>query len=79
MELATYFLSGSPPTTTAREAFIRVHVTEGVRPTGCLAVYLPSETQRIVGGRDLLRFNAGLTKQPTCRSFAQRPVERTGR
>jgi len=55
MELTRYFPSGEPPTTTAGEAFIRVRVTECVGPTGYVAVYLPSGTQLVVRGRDLLR------------------------
>ena len=65
MELAPYFLSGSPPTTNASEAFIRVRVTEGVRPTGYIAVYLPTGTQLIVRGRDLLRFSRGPESSPS--------------
>ncbi len=59
MELTPYFLCGAPPSTNAGEAFIRVRVTQGAGPTGYIAVYLPTGTQLIVRGRDLLRFSSG--------------------
>jgi hypothetical protein len=55
MELIPYFLGGAASTTNASEAFIRVRVTGGVGPTGYIAVYLPTGTQLVVRGRDLLR------------------------
>jgi hypothetical protein len=56
MELAPYFQSGSPPTTNAHEALLRVRVTQDPNPNGSITIYLPSGTPLIVRGRDLLRF-----------------------
>ena len=74
MELTPYFLCGEPPSANAGEAFIQVRVTEGVGPTGYIAVYLPSGTQLVVRGRDLLRLaiedSASEGFLPFCQSAA---------
>ena len=78
MELTPYFLCGEPPTTNAVEAFIRVRVTEGVGPTGYIAVYLPSGTQLVVRGRDLLRVDIEASaSEGSCRSVTARRAARS--
>ena len=58
MELGPYFEGGAPPTTNAREAFIRVRVSDDVKPSGYVGVYMDSGTQLLVRACDLLRFDS---------------------
>jgi hypothetical protein len=60
VELRPYFEGGAPPTTNARKAFLRVRVSDDLKPSGYVAVYLDTGTQLIVRGRDLLRFNSAV-------------------
>jgi hypothetical protein len=61
MELGPYFQSGAPPTTSTREAFLRVRVSDDLKPSGYVAVYLPSGTQLLVRCDDLVRFDCAVS------------------
>jgi hypothetical protein len=62
VELGPYFERGAPPTTNTREAFLRVRVSDDLKPSGYVAVYLDSGTQLLVRSRDLLRFNTAVER-----------------
>ena len=55
MELEPYFERGAPRSAGAREAFLRVRVSDDVKPSGYVTVYLETGTQLVVRSRDLLR------------------------
>jgi hypothetical protein len=50
-----YFPDGSAPTPSEHDAYVHVRVTQPVRPTGSLTVYLPNGTALLVPCRDLVR------------------------
>ncbi len=59
-DLVPSFEGGAPPVTSDREAFLRVRVSDDVKPGGHVTVYLAAGTPLVVLQRDLLQFTSAV-------------------